>query len=52
MNNTIELSNEEVLGEDLLRIEELEERSSMEVHGACACTCSCKCSSCSCVVWW
>ena len=52
MNDVIELGGEAAIGEDLLRIEELEERSSMEFHGACACTCSCNCSSCSCVVWW
>lgn len=35
---------------NLLQIEELEERTSFAVHGACACTCSCNCTSCSCVI--
>jgi hypothetical protein len=53
MNNaTNEINNENCLGEDMLQIEALEERSSFEVHGACACTCSCNCSSCSCIVYW
>jgi hypothetical protein len=35
---------------ELLQIEELEERTSFSVQGACACTCSCNCTSTSCVI--
>lgn len=38
-------------GDELL-FEDLEERTTPGVSGACACTCSCSCSSCSCVIWF
>jgi hypothetical protein len=38
-------------GELDLSIDDLEDRSTPDVHGGCACSTTCDCTSCSCVAW-
>jgi len=54
MDQNVQITEQSELSEDqdLLKIEELEDRVSFDVHGACACTTSCGCTSSSCVVWF
>jgi hypothetical protein len=49
-DNSIQANSSSLENSDLLQIEELEERASFVVHGACACTCSCNCTSTSCII--
>ncbi len=49
-DNSTQINSCSLENSDLLQIEELEERASFVIHGACACTCSCNCTSSSCII--
>ena len=51
MDNQNKIENTEHTDELDLDIQELEDRFTPDVHGACVCSCTCDCTSCSCVAW-